>query len=471
MRNSKWIACCLGSALTLVGLPAGAEQGAPSNKAAEKATEQDLVELADEAYVYALPLMLLDATTQAVTNVASPTGHRAPWNQFARVDVLPDAKFSAVVLPNVDTLYTSAMLDLSREPVVLHVPDTQGRYYLMPMLDAYTNVFAAPGKRTTGTGELKVAIVGPHFKGKLPKGLTKIEAPTDRVWLLGRTQINGKEDLPKVIELTNKYTLTPLSAYGKAYLPPKGRVDPEVDMQTPPPRQIANLGDQAYFERAALLLKQFPPPAADKPQLARFAKLGFGPGKFMPSPEADKAIQGTGARATKLLKAHLAEIGQPRNGWRLTTEAGSYGTNYEVRAAVALWALGANLPEDALYPATSRDAEGQPLNGNHRYVIHFPKGQEPPAHAFWSLSMYNGAGYFVDNPIGRYAIGSRDALQRNPDGSLDLLLQSDAPQGELLANWLPTPQGPFQLLMRIYWPDQKVMDGAWELPAVIRLKP
>jgi len=444
---------------------------AHGSKAAEKQTEQTLAELADEAYVYAYPLVLMDVTAQAMINVATPDNQHAPPNQFARMESLPDPAFNAVVLPNVDTLYTAAFLDLSREPVVLHVPDTQGRYYLMPMLDAYSNVFASPGKRTTGTAELNVAVVGPRFKGQLPKGLRKIVAPTDRVWLLGRTQINGKEDLPKVTELTRKYTLTPLSSYGKPYTPKPNAVDPKIDMKTPPPKIVANLDDRAYFERAARLLERFPPPAADKPALERFAKLGFEPGKFTPSPAADKAIQGAGERAVKQMRAHVVEIGKLQNGWRVSMATGSYGTRYAERGAVALYAFGANLPEDALYPAAARDASGQPLDGKSRYVIHFAKGQQPPVEAFWSLTMYHSSGYLVENPIQRYAIGSRDALTPNPDGSVDILIQADAPQGDRGGNWLPAPSGPFQLLMRMYWPTESVISGRWVMPPVERVKP
>jgi len=444
---------------------------APAREKPHERRVDSLVALADEAYVYGYPLLILDATFRDGTNVAAPQGHRAPVNQFARVDVLPDASFTAVVLPNVDTLYTSAFLDLTAEPIVLHVPEMQDRYYLMPMLDAYTNVFASPGTRTTGGGALNVAIVGPNFQGALPEGLTKVEAPTNLVWLLGRTQINGKQDLPSVVALTNAYTLTPLSSVGKPYTAPQNTpIDPALDMKTAPPKQVAAWMDHTYFERLSALLQKYPPPAADKEALARFEALGLSPGKFSPSPAAAQAIQGAGARVVAKLNRYFNEMTPPRNGWTVHTTLGSYGTHFLERATVALRGLGANLAEDAIYPFTTKDGSGEGLDGKNRYKLSFPKGQEPPANAFWSLTVYNGEGYLVNNPIQRYAIGSRDALQLTPDGTLELLIQSDKPVGELAANWLPTAPGPLLLVLRIYWPKESVFTGAWVPPSVQRVR-
>ncbi len=480
MRNrKKWLAYWVGLALTVSALAVRAEELAPNeppdsanSKVTEQESEPDLTAIADEAYIYAYPLMLMDATARVMTNVASPDNQHAPVNQFARLEALPDPEFTAVVLPNVDTLYTSSFLDLSHEPVVLRVPNTHGRYYVMPMLDAYSNVFASVGKRTSGTEEMEVAIVGPNFKGDLPWGLRKIAAPTNRVWLLGRTQIYGKDDLPKVIELTRQYSLTPLSSYGKAYSPSENDyIDRTIDMAVTPPQMLASMGDRAYFERAQLLLKEYPPKAADKPALAKFAKLGFGPGQLTPTPAGERALIGARKRAMKQIEARMASLGESQNGWRVSTDLGSYGTHYIDRAAVALYAFGANLPKDAVYPLTSRDLEGHVLDGHHRYTIHFAKGQEPPVYAFWSLTMYNSDGYLVENPIERYALGNRDALKRNPDGSFDILVQADPPQGEFEANWLPAPRGPFQLVMRMYWPQQSVISGQWRMPPVQRVMP
>ena len=445
--------------------------GASAEPAAEKAPagkpDTELATLAEDAYLYGYPLVLMDATMRAMTNVPEPKGEKAPVNQFARVDVLPDASFTSIVRPNVDTLYTSAFLDLEKEPIVLHMPDTQGRYYLMPMLDAYTNVFASPGKRTMGTKAKDFAIVGPGWKGTLPKGVTKIQAPTNLVWVLGRTQINGKDDLPSVVALTKDYTLTPLSTFGQPYTPPKNdKIDTNVTMEMAPPRVVAAMDDPEFFTRLAALMKENPPSAKDRAAVARFKALGLEPGKFEPSEAAKGGIEGAGERARKRMDERMLDIGKLVNGWRMDTSLGSYGTRYLDRAVVALDGLGANLAADALYPMAFVDEKGEPLNGENRYVLHFAKGKEPPVNAFWSVTLYDPKGYLAANPIDRFAIGSRDKLKRNKDGSLDILIQSEPPEGDMAANWLPAPKGEFNLALRLYWPKQQVVSGAWKPPAV-----
>jgi hypothetical protein len=371
-----------------------------------------------------------------------------------------------------DTLETCAFLDVSSEPMVMHIPETGERYYSMAMLDAYSNVFASPGKRTTGTEKYEVAIVGPNFSGFLPPGMRKIKAPTDRVWLIGRTQIRSQDDLHEVVELTKAYTLTPLSAWGKAYTPPSMSmsVNAQVDMETSPVAMLAKLSDRDFFDRAAALLKRYPPPASDKAALERFSAIGLTAGQFTPSPEATKAVRGAGERATQRIKADLARTVQSKNVWRVPSVGGKYGTHYDDRAALAMWTLGTNLREDAIYPFTKADSEARPLDGNYGYLIHFDRGAEPPANAFWSVTMYDHDGHLVDNPIDRHALGSQHKLKRNPDGSLDLWIQHGEPASDQAANWLPAPEGRFQLMLRVYWPREDLLSGRWAPPPVQRVK-
>lgn len=429
-------------------------------------SDDDLQTIAEDAYIYGYPLVLMDVTRQVTTNVAAPTNDKAPPNQLARVGTLPTPGDRLVVMPNRDTLYTQAFLDLSKEPMVLHVPDTHGRYYLMPMLDAYSNVFASPGKRTTGTQAHDFAIVGPTWDGTLPNGVTRIVAPTNMVWLIGRTEIRGPADLPNVRALTDEVRLAPLSAFGGLYQPPRGQVDPRVDMKTPPPRIVAAMSGREYFTRLAKLLQEQPPPLRDRVALARFAEIGLTPGSFAPSPAAATIVESTGARAMARIQQNLPHVGKNQNGWIVPTVTGSYGTRYLDRATVALVGLGANVPADAVYPIARLDAKGLPLNGTNNYRLHFAKGQEPPVNAFWSITMYDSEGYLVSNPIDRYALGDRDRLVHNADGSLDLFIQHDKPEGRFEANWLPAPNGPFQLTMRLYWPKKAVLDGKWLPPPV-----
>ena len=226
-----------------------------------KVTEQEAAALGVEAVVYGLPLLIGDVTKRVTTNVAEPQpdGH-APVNQFGNMYKYPTAADKDVVRLNVDTLYSFGWLDLSKEPIVLSVPDTKGRYYLMPVIDAWTNVFASPGKRTTGTKAGNFAIVGPNWKGTLPKGVKELKSPTNTALIAGRTQANGPADYKVVNALQKQYKLTPLSAFGKPYTPPKGVVDPNIDMKTPPVDQVSRMSAATFFQNLATLLKATPPP-------------------------------------------------------------------------------------------------------------------------------------------------------------------------------------------------------------------
>jgi hypothetical protein len=398
----------------------------------------------------------------------------APINQFGHIKAFPDATFTDVVSPNADTLYSSAWLDLAREPLVLSVPDTHGRYYLMPMLDAWTNVFASPGKRTTGTEKGSFAITGPHWAGSLPVGLKKIKSPTDMVWIIGRTQANCKADFPAVHALQAQYKMTPLSQWGKRYVPPTDvPTDPNVDMNTPPVEKVASMDAMTFFGRLALLMKNNSPAVADAPMVAKLAGMGIIPGKPFDlnkkGRDAAKAI----VEGLEDGKKRVVEFGRNpgnatmRNEWMITLrDIGVYGTNYDARAGIARVGLGANIPQDAVYPLARVDCDGNPLNGANKYVIHFEKGQTPPVNAFWSVTMYNEKQAFVANPIDRYAIGDRDELKFNPDGSLDLYLQHDSPGKNKEPNWLPAAVGSFNVMMRMYWPKEAVLNGAWAPPPI-----
>lgn len=428
--------------------------------------------LSTEVFVYAYPLVLMDVTREVMTA-------RTPVNTFSHKRSFPDASFTEVVSPNADTLYSTAWLDLSAEPVILSLPDTHGRYYLMPLMDAWTNVFASPGKRTTGTKRAVFAVTGPKWKGTLPAGVKEIRAPTDMVWLIGRTQTNGKQDYAAVRHLQDQYRLMPLSAWQRGGKARPKATQPSlteavaVDVETPPVEQVAAMDAQAFFTRFAALLPANPPAAADAAMVESTKKLGIVPG--MPfsvtamEPSTARAVQEGATTALAGIVAAARRGGEPGIQWTVHRDLGNYGTSYGKRAVVAWVGLGANLPEDALYPSTRVDAAGQPLSGAHRYRMHFNKGQMPPTDAFWSLTLYNSKQAFVANPLGRYAIGDRDRLRYNRDGSLDIFIQNARPQGSRAANWLPAPPDAFNLTLRVYWPRQAMLDGAWNAPAVERV--
>ncbi len=430
--------------------------------------------LAEKGTIFGYPLVLMDITRKVVTAASRPTpeASKTPINQLLNLVFLPDHTFRAVIRPNVDTMYSSTFLDLRHEPMVMSLPDTGDRHYLMPVLDAWTNVFISPGPRVNGPGAYNFAIAGPGWEGEVPEGIQVFKAPTNLCWLLGRTQINGSEDLPVVRELLGRYKLVPLSAWGTDYVPPEPSVDPDLDLSDPP-SQVEKMDAASFFQALADLMVDNPPAEEDAPMLAELKAIGLEPGRFEPDPELVDALEAGKAAAFEQNQANTSKVGELINGWNIMVHGiGTYGTDYLARATIALVGLGANIPEDAVYPNNHGvDSDGQPLDSEHRYVLHFEDGAVPPANAFWSLTMYDTPGWLVDNPIRRYAIGDRDALKFNDDGSLDLHIQRQSPGPGKESNWLPAPaEGSFTLLLRLYWPKQEMLTGTWKPPAVQRVK-
>lgn len=430
----------------------------------------EVSETAANAFIFGFPLVLMDVTRAVLTNTPRPTDKQAPMNQFGHLRAFPDADFRDVVSPNADTLYSSAWLDLEREPVVLTVPDSGGRYYLLPMLSAFTEVFAAPGTRTTGNGPGAFAITGPRFDGVIADGLTRIAAPTALVWIIGRTQTDGPADFARVHEFQDGLSLAPLSAWGADYRPPdRVAVEPGVDVDTPPVTQVAQLTGAEFFTRLARLLTANPPADADAPVMALFESLGLRPGAFEPMPALATDIE-TGARRglDRLVTSAKQPISLSPEGWQQLRGLGRYGTSYGMRALIALVGLGANLDADALYPHATVDGDGHALNGAHDYRLRFAAGQTPPAGAFWSLTMYDDQQYFCANPIDRFAIGDRDDLAVNDDGSIDIWISHSSPGIGRESNWLPAPPGPFNVFLRVYRPEQRMLAGEWRPPPIVR---
>lgn len=453
--------------------PLGSIQGQDKMPDAEEAAK-----IGVEAYIYGYPLVTMEMTRRISTNVPTVEGTRGPMGQIVNLREYPSAAFRDVTAPNADTLYSTAWLDVGKEPYVLSLPDEKGRYFLMPMLSGWTDVFEVPGKRTTGTDAQKYAITGPGWKGELPEGVKELKSPTNMVWLLGRTYCTGTPDDYKAVHaLQDKYSLVPLSAYGKAYTPHKGKVDPDIDMKTPIRDQVHRLDAATYFKTLASLMKDNPPAKADAPMVEKLAKIGIVPGKDFDigklDPTTAKALQGVPKVAQEKIMGHFKNAGVNKNGWLYTTNAGTYGTDYLQRAFITAIGLGANRPQDAIYPTSEVDGDGKPYDGANKYVMHFPKGQTPPAKGFWSLTMYNADYFFVDNPLNRYTLSPRNELKYNEDGSLDLYIQKNSPGKEKESNWLPAPAGKFILMLRLYWPQEtapSIIDGSWTPPAVRKVK-
>lgn len=425
-----------------------------------------------QAYIYGFPLVLMDVTQNRT--IATPPPLSAPMNQIWNARRFPDASTpTKVVRTGLDTLFTSAWIDLAEEPFILSAPDTNGRYYLMALLDMWTNVFASVGKRTTGTGPASFLIAGPTWSGTAPAGIVQtFRSPTRFVWLLGQTQTNGPNDYAAVNAIQNGYALTPLSSWGKPYAPKTGVAAPgATDTTTPAVTQVKNMDAGTFFNRLAMLMKDNPAAPADASMVTKLQKLGIEPGREFDINKVDSAIARGLERAVTQAFARLEELttkGRRKNGWSVTDPAmGNYGTDYRMRAGVALAGLGANLPEETIYSMTYTDSDGAPLDSAHRYVLHFDKGQTPPSNATWSLALYDPAGYYVPNSLNRYNLAPWMPLQYNADGSLDFYLQADSPGQDKEANWLPSPQsGPFNLIVRNYWPQEDMLDGSYELPPV-----
>lgn len=462
----------MGMALLLLGATGCSKASDPQPLSADEAKA-----IALDAYIYGYPLVTMEMTRRVMTNVVNAQAPRAPMGQLMRMREYPNAAFRDVTAPNADTLYTNGFVDVGKEPWILSLPEADGRYYLFPMLDGFTNVFEVPGKRTTGTGPQTYAITGPGWKGTLPQGVTEYKSPTAMVWLLGRIYCTGTpEDYAAVHKLQDAISLVPLSAYGKPYTPAAGRVDPGIDMKTPVREQVNNLSSKAYFDLLAALLKDNPPTEADKPMVETMAKIGIEAGKPFDidklGTDAVSALQSVPKEGFAKIMAHFTDAGQNMNGWVFTTKTGQYDTDYLQRATITAIGLGANRPQDAVYPTSEVDGTGTPYDGANKYTLHFDKGQFPPAEGFWSLTMYDAGMFFADNPLNRYTLSQRDAFTPNPDGSVDIYLQHDNPGPGKEANWLPAPAGKFNLMLRLYWPKEtppSIIDGTWKPPAVQRI--
>jgi hypothetical protein len=438
----------------------------------DQLTAQEARDIAVDAYIYFYPLITMDVTRKQSTNVeAGKEIGKGPMNGFAHVPAYPPAELKTVVRPNFDTLYSSGWLDLTRGPVVVSVPDTQGRYYLLPMLDMWTDVFASPGWRTTGTQAANFAVVPPGWNGTLPDGLTRIDAPTPYLWIIGRTRTDGPADYAAVHEVQAGYKLTPLAQWGKTPTPPAAAIDPNVDMKTPPKTQVDTMPGDKYFAYAAELLKLHPPHVTDEPIVAQMERIGIVPGKPFEfaalDPVVQQAIKEAPTGAQERMSEFLPLMAGVVNGWQMNVSTmGVYGNYYVKRAIVAQQGLGANLPEDSIYPLNLADNTGKPLTGAKKYRLHFIKGEFPPARAFWSVTLYDSDGFQVANALNRFAVSSWMPFKLNADGSLDLLFQHDDPGQENQANWLPAPSGAFNLCMRLYAPERGVLSGGWNPPPV-----
>ena len=344
-----------------------------TSPSSQSTSAEEAQAIAQEAYVYLYPLILMDITRKQLINLdpkTSPLG--GPANAFTHIRAFPTAEMRAVVRPNFDTLYSSGWLDLTNGPVIVSTADTGGRYFMLPMLDMWTDVFAVPGKRTNGTGAANFALVPPGWTGKLPGDVERIDAPTPYVWIIGRTQTNGVKDYDAVHKIQDGYKITLLADWGKTPRKITQQIDPSVDTKTEPLRQVNAMGAVDYLKYGAELMKQNPPHATDWSMIARMKRIGLEPGKNFDGSKVSADVLASGAAAgLKLMQDKIPTIARITNGWQMNTDTmGVYGNYYLKRAIVALVGLGANQVDDAIYPFNIGDADGKPVIAeNNMYSI------------------------------------------------------------------------------------------------------
>lgn len=454
---------------------AGAAAQALSVDAAKK--------IALDAYVYGYSLITTEVTRVQMTNVDAVEELRAPMGHFANVKRYPPADYRGVSAPNADTLYSLGWIDVGGEPWVFTYPDMGDRYVVFPMYDLWMSVIFSGGSRTTGGASKTFLLTGPGWSGAVPEGMIQVKMPTRYMLILGRTYADGTEaDYAAVNALQAQYDIRPLSEVGDAKyaapIPPV--VDPGFSMTDKPQKVILDMGAEGYFNRLAKLMCDVAPPdAADRPILAEMAKIGLEPCKDFDlaalGPEIAKALADLPQQALDYLDAHQAALGTEKDGWLFTKGLGAYGTDYLKRALVGAFGWPANLQEDAVYPYTTLDSEGRPLDGAHKYTLTFAKGETPPVNGFWSITMYeiDQGWWFVPNALDKFTVSPRNDLVVNADGSTTLYFQKESPGKDKEANWLPAPDGAFLPMLRMYWPKEtnpSILDGSWTPPRVQKVQ-
>ena len=488
---------------------------------------EDAVRDAVDAYIYGYPLVTFDMARKQQTNVAQADEQHAPMNQMIKMRTYLPIDNHCCAAPNADTLYTIAWLDVYEEPWILSIPEIKDRYYIVPLLDGFSEVIKVISSIKDGAKAQTLAITGPGWSGTLPEGVTQVKSQTAIVWLLGRIYSTGTpEDYKAVNDIQDQFKLVPLSSYGKPYTPPPAKVDPDFDMKTAVRAQINSMDVYTYFNYLAHLLKTNPPKPEDAAMVEKLTQIGLVPGMdFDPTklremnnedvdsipdvaqgelgtkPDAHARshfTQGIGAvtdkefdtsklgtldqKLIKLVpKVGLLEMAlrlkqqETTNGWLyFTGGVGNWGTDYLLRGMGNLLGPGWNRAEDAVYPLALKDTDGNPYDGSkYNYVMHFDKGMLPPVDGFWSLTMYDKDLFFAPNAINRYNLSQRDTFITNDDGSIDLYLQADSPGADKEANWLPAPKGEFKLCLRVYGPSKtppSILDGSWTPPPVKRVE-
>jgi len=418
-------------------------------------------------------MVSIAVTAKLITNTPKPLPNaHAPFNTFGSVAKLFTSADTDVVSTNVDTMYSSAFLDLTQGAVEIWVPPTDGRYYSMMLSDAYSNVFDYIGSRATGTEAGKYLIIGPDWKGETPEGILKVfKAPTNLVWVIGRTLVDGQDDLVNVHKLQTQYKATIIPPATSSPASWSERNDFPKLLPKPPVDNVNGMDWKTYFTWVGKLMKENPVPASHKIYVDKFKNIGLSfENGFEPeslTPEQQKGLERAVTEGLKQLDAAAKKkTGIIHQGWFFSLTAGVWGDDYLYRGAIAYRSLGQNTPDEAVYMNTTEDINGVLLDASkNNYQITFAKNKLPPVDAFWSMTMYTNKNFFVPNS-NRLAIGNRTkSMQHNADGSLTVYFQKDAPKGKE-GNWLPAPNGKFRVSLRLYVPKENVLNGDWLPPGI-----
>ncbi|WP_444917435.1 DUF1254 domain-containing protein [Microbulbifer sp. JMSA003] len=422
------------------------------------------------AYLFAYPLVVMEATRQSMA-VDFVSGRES--NHLYHMHSFPDHTFRNVVRPNNDTLYSVVWFDLTDGPMVISVPAME-RYYILPFMDAWTNVFGSIGTSSNNGESGEYLLVGPEWSGSVPDDLEVIRSPTLMVWMIGRIEIYSYEDVANVATIQEGFAITPLSRWpdGESF-PSTVISESRINQHDNPKAFVDKLSVDEFFQQFVSLLRKqaiVPKDPLALKNLMRFDLLTKNDFSLDRLPWWRRVALTMGSN---IANQRLHEATESRrqdnleNGWRVWRDTiGEYGTNYATRAGVAMAGLGALKPDEAVYPTTYVDSRGEFLDGENSYRLVFPSA--PPGNAFWSLTLYDVDGYLVNNPINRYLLSSRDPLIVGPDGALSILIANKAPKGNI-TNWLPSPKGEFSLTLRIYNPSDTFLNGKWIMPGVEKL--
>jgi hypothetical protein len=432
----------------------------------------DAASAAADGFVFGYPLVLMNRIRARMTAVPEPdqVRMRAPLNQFVHAREVPESTAGRPAGPYAGTLRSSAWLDLGDTPVTLSVPETHGRFYVLSFVDLWTNAFASVGARTTGTGCGTYVIAGPDWSGALPPGALSIRAPTRMVRIAGLTQVDGDGGYTEAHGVQAAYQLAPLFAGRTA-----GEALGTSPTRAPPIVQVEQMDAPTFFTELARLMRDNPPRLEDRAIVDRMRRLGLLLEGDLAWRRLGREVQRAVARGAarglaRVLAAAAAPPGDVVGDWHIRYRLGQYGTDYLSRAGAACASLEAGPAGDELPALVSTDAHGRQLSGRHRYVLAFPPSDLPPVHGFWTLTTYDARQALVDNPVEQYSIGDWNGLVLESDGALAIRIQHADP-GERMANWLPAPPGPFNLLLRLCWPQQEVLDRQWTPPAVMPADP